>query len=71
LAAEPELSVPALIVGAQGSDALVAVSSIRSLGAFTNEAALIAPVLTNALKSTHGGVRRQAGETLRKLSAGK
>ncbi len=71
LAAEPELSVPALIVGAQGSEPLVAVCSIRALDGFTNEAALITPVLTNALKSTNSSVRRQAGETLRKLSAGK
>lgn len=68
LAAQPELSVPALIAATEAGDDLVGVSSIDALGRFTNQTHLVLPALTNALKSTHSGMRLRAQAMIQEIS---
>jgi HEAT repeat protein len=66
---EPELAVPALMAGVQGTNVLVAATAARSLGRFGGEARAAIPVLQEATKADHGAVRREATNALKRIDS--
>jgi len=67
MAAEPALSVPALLEAAQGTNSLVATHALRALGGFPDQAGAIVPVLLKAAESPHRSIRSTALSALKRI----
>ena len=69
MAAEPTLSVPALLERAQGTNSLVATFSLRALSSFPDQADTIVPVLLKAAENPDRSIRKTALSALKRVDA--